>query len=137
LNSASAPANATYADLDDLISGTLPVAADGTVVVKNLNNTTLGSPTTPSNGSVNYTAPIPLKFALAAGDDTIITFTVTDDEAGTYGTYTQDGASGTLTYSLNGGAFAALSGAIVLAVADTIAVKRTTFTSAGFIKWAP
>jgi len=118
-------------------TGVTATAPDATAVVKNLNGTTLVTEAILSNASENITAPIPLKFALAAGDDTSITWTVTDDEAGTYGTYTQDGASGTLTYSLNGGAFAALSGAIVLAVADTIAVKRTTFTSAGFIKWAP
>jgi hypothetical protein len=111
--------------------------ADSTAVIKNMNGTTIRTEAIPAAVSENITAPIPLKFALAAGDDTSITWTVTDDEAGTYGTYTQDGASGTLTYSLNGAAFAALSGAIVLAVADTIAVKRTTFTSAGFIKWAP
>lgn len=110
---------------------------DGTVTVKNLNGTTLGSQAVVSNGAANYTAPIPLKFALAAGDADSYTWTVTDDEAGTYATYTQDGGSGTLTYSKNGGAFAALSGSISLAVSDTIVVRRTTSTSNGWIKWAP
>ena len=113
------------------------VIADSTAVIKNLNGTTIKTEAIPAAVSENITAPIPLKFALAAGDDTSITWTVSDDEAGTYGTYTQDGSSGTLTYSLNGGAFVALSGAIALAVGNTIAVRRTAFTSAGFIRWAP
>jgi hypothetical protein len=116
---------------------TTKTAPDGTVNVQNLNGTTLGSPTVRSNAIANYAAPIPLKFGLAADEDTSLTWTVTDDEAGTYGTYTQDGASGTLTYSKNGAAFSALTGSIVLAVGNTIAVKRTTFSAAGFIKWAP
>lgn len=118
-------------------TGLVVTCPDGTVVVKNLNGTTLGSPTTKSNGSADYIAPIPLKFVFAIDNDTTITWTVTDDEAGTYGTYTQDGASGTLTYSLNGAAFAALTGTIVLTVGNTIAVKRSTYTAAGWIKWAP
>ena len=60
---------------------------------------------------------------------------MTADEAGAYSTYTQDGASGTVTYSHNGGAFAALSGTIVLAVGDTVQVKRTTYTAAGWSRW--
>lgn len=118
-------------------TGLAVVCPDGTVNVQNLNGTTLGSPTVKSNGSTNYTAPIPLKFALAAGDADTYTWTVTDDEAGTYDTYTQDGGSGTLTYSKNGGGFAALSGSIALAVSDTIVVRRTTSTSNGWVKWAP
>lgn len=110
---------------------------DGTVSVRNLNGTALGSVTVKSNGTSNYNAPIPLKFALAAGQDESITHTVTDDEAGAYTTYTQDGASGTLTYSLNGAAFASLTGTIALAVGNTIAVRRTVFSASGWIKWAP
>jgi hypothetical protein len=137
LNSAGNAANATFADLDDLISNTLPVAGDATAVVKNLNGTTLVTEAIPANTLENITAPIPLKFAWGAGEDTTITWTVTDDEAGSYATYTTDGGSGTLTYSKNGAAYAALTGTIVLAVSDTIAVKRTTFASQGFSKWAP
>jgi hypothetical protein len=91
--------------------------------------------TTPAREAIRVILS-PLKFALAAFTDTSITFTVTADEAGTYGTYTQDGGSGTLTYSLNGGAFVALSGSIVLAIGNTIAVRRTNTAAAGFIRWA-
>lgn len=117
-------------------TGLTVTAPDGTVVVKNLNGTTLGSPTVKSNGSTNYTAPIPLKFGWGAGNSDTLTWTVTDDEAGTYSTYTNDGGSGTLTYSKNGGAFAALSGSITLAVGNTVVVRRTITTNAGWSKWA-
>lgn len=79
----------------------------------------------------------PLKFGWSAGDADTLTWTVTADEAGTYSSYTQDGSSGTITYSKNGGGFAALSGSITLAVSDTIVVRRTTTTSAGYSKWVP
>lgn len=110
---------------------------DGTLNVRNLNGTTLGSQAVRSNATANYDAPIPLKFAWAAGDADTFTWTVTDDEAGTYGTYTQTGTNGTVTCSKNGGAYAAVSGSISLAVGDTITVRRTTTTNAGSIKWAP
>lgn len=84
-----------------------------------------------------YTVPqtAALKFSFSAYDQGSDLWTVTADEAGTYNAYTQDGASGTLTYSKNGGAFTALSGTITLAVGDTIQVKRTTITAAGWSRW--
>lgn len=112
-------------------------APDGTVTVKNLNGDTMGAASVRSNGAANYTAPIPLKFVWKAGDSDTVIWTVTSDEAGTYGTYTSDGGSGALTYSLNGGSFVALSGTITLAVADTIVVRRTITTSAGYSRWVP
>lgn len=111
--------------------------ADSTAVIKNLNGTTIKTEFIPATVSENITAPIPLKFGWGAGDADTLTWTVTDDEAGTYGTYTQDGSSGTITYSKNGGGFVAVSGAISLAVADTIIVRRTTTTNAGFSRWVP
>lgn len=84
-----------------------------------------------------YTVPLtaPMKFSFSAYDQGSDLWTVTIDEAGTYNAYTQDGASGTITYSKNGGAFTALSGTIVLAISDTIQVKRTTITAAGWSRW--
>lgn len=112
-------------------------APDGTAVVKNLNGDTLVSAAIRSNASINVTAPIPLKFVWAQDDADTVEHTVTADEAGTYTAYTQDGSSGTITYNKNSGGFAALSGTIVLAVGDTIAVRRTVTTSQGFSRWAP
>jgi hypothetical protein len=107
----------------------------GAVLPANVQTQILDCVTEPSREAIRVILS-PLKFALAAFTDTSITFTVTADEAGTYGTYTQDGGSGTLTYSLNGGAFVALSGSIVLAIGNTIAVRRTNTAAAGFIRWA-
>ncbi len=113
-----------------------PVTApDGTVTIKNFGGTTLGTQAVKSNGAIDYVAPIPLKFGWAAGDGDTLTWTVTADEAGTYGTYTPTGTNGTITYSKNGGGYAALSGSITLAVSDTITVRRTTTTSEGSVKW--
>ena len=80
-------------------------------------------------------SPAFTKFIWQAGDADTYLWTVTADEAGTYGTYTPTGTNGTLTYSKNGGGYAALSGAITLAVSDTITVRRTTTTNAGSVKW--
>ena len=79
--------------------------------------------------------PVVTKFIWQAGDADTYLWTVTADEAGTYGTYTPTGTNGTLTYSKNGGGYAALSGSITLAVSDTITVRRTTTTNAGSVKW--
>jgi hypothetical protein len=78
----------------------------------------------------------PLKFGWGPGDADTLLWTITSDEAGTYATYTQDGSSGTITYSLNGGAFAAVSGTIVLTAGDDIIVRRTSPSLTGFSKWA-
>jgi hypothetical protein len=78
----------------------------------------------------------PLKFGWGPGDADTLEWEITSDEAGTYGTYTQDGSSGTITYSLNGGAFAAVSGTIVLTAGDDIIVRRTSPSLTGFSKWA-
>jgi len=84
-----------------------------------------------------YTVPAtaPLKFSFSPYDQGSDLWKVTADEAGTYNAYTQDGGSGTITYSKNGGAFTALSGTITLAVGDTIQVRRTTITAAGWSRW--
>lgn len=58
LNSAGNPANSTYLDLDDLIAGTVPVAQNGTAVVKNSAGGTLVTDTgIPSNGSKDVSVP--------------------------------------------------------------------------------
>lgn len=118
-------------------SGVIATCPDATAVVKNLNGTTLITEAILSNASENIIAPIPLKFGWGAGDADTLVWTVTDDEAGSYAAYTSDGGSGTITHSKNGGAFAAVSGTIALAVSDTIVVRRTITTNAGYSRWAP
>lgn len=75
-----------------------------------------------------------LRFMLAAGDDTSLLHTVDSDSAGTYTAITDDGSSGTITVSINGGAFAAFSNPTTLVATDTIQVRRTTFSAAGWVK---
>jgi hypothetical protein len=75
-----------------------------------------------------------LKGIFAAGSDTMQTLTIDSDNAGTYTSITDDGGSGTIELSKNGGAFAAFSSPLVLAVSDTLVAKRTTTTSVGFYK---
>lgn len=65
---------------------------------------------------------------------TLSAITIDSDSAGTYLTTTNDGSSGTITFSKNGGAFAAFSSPLVLAVSDTLSIKRTTITTAGWVK---
>jgi hypothetical protein len=80
---------------------------------------------------------VPFKPFWKAGDADTVTYTISADEAGTYTTYTSDGGSGTITYNLNGAGFSALSGTIVLALSDTLIVRRTTTTNQGYSRWMP
>jgi hypothetical protein len=69
-----------------------------------------------------------------AGVTDMIQLTIDSDNAGTYTSISDNGSSGTITIRKNGGAFGAFSNPLVLAVADTLDVKRTTSTSIGFFK---
>lgn len=60
--------------------------------------------------------------------------TIDSDSAGTYTSISDDGASGTITISVNGGAYAAFSSPLALVATDTLDVKRTTFTASGYYK---
>lgn len=75
-----------------------------------------------------------IKGIFKAANDTMETLTIDADNAGTYTSITQDGGSGTITLSKNGGAFSAFSNPLILAVSDTLVVKRTTTTNLGFYK---
>lgn len=74
------------------------------------------------------------KFTWESGDDTTSTVTIDADSAGTYTSETTDGSSGTITYSLNGGAYAAFVNPTTYANGDTLAVKRTVTTALGWAK---
>jgi hypothetical protein len=119
-----------YAALDALMADTIPDIPDSTITLPD-------GQTKSVKATQPYTVPqtAALKFAFGQYDQGSDLWTVTTDEAGNYNAYTQDGGSGTITYSKNGGAFVALSGTITLAVGDTIQVKRTTITAAGWSRW--
>jgi hypothetical protein len=75
-----------------------------------------------------------IKGLFKLGSDTMETLTIDAESAGTFTSITDDGGSGSITLSKNGGAFAAFSSPLVLANTDTLVVKRTITTSAGFFK---
>ena len=77
-----------------------------------------------------------LKFHWDLGDDTTDTATIDADSAGVYTSISEDGASGTITVSVNGGGFVAFAtlNPLTLIATDTIAFFRTTTTGAGFAK---
>ena len=77
-----------------------------------------------------------LKGIWGAGISTLPTLTIDADNAGTYTSESSDGSSGTLTYSINGGGFAAFSNPTVLSVSDTIIAKRTVTTAVGYFKFS-
>lgn len=69
-----------------------------------------------------------------AGDAIMRILTIDPLLAGIYTAFTNDGSSGTLTISKNGGSYAAFSSPYVLEVGDTIQVQRTTDTADGYFK---
>lgn len=90
-------------------------------------------------GLVNNTVPavqLPLYMVWSPGDsDTYKNhaegFVVTAAQVGSYSAFTNDGASGSITMSKNGGAFS--GAAFSLALGDRILMRRTITTSHGWI----
>jgi hypothetical protein len=75
-----------------------------------------------------------LKGLFAASEDTLNAITIDADNAGTYTSITDDGGSGAITLSKNGGAFAAFSSPLVLVIGNTFEVKRATTGAEGHFK---
>jgi len=102
------------------------------------------NPVTPDDVSVvgdTVTVEVPsgakdifIKGLFKASSDTMETLTIDADSAGTYTSISDDGSSGSITLSKNGGAFAAFSSPLALVATDTLDVKRTVDTAAGFFK---
>jgi hypothetical protein len=115
----------TYGTVDD------PCGATASVNVHDSNGNDVGSLV---SGSWVVPNNVFLRFLFATGDDTSLTHIVDADSAGTYTAITDDGSSGTITVSINGGAFGAFSNPTTLVATNTIAVKRTTFSAAGWVK---
>ena len=77
---------------------------------------------------------IELVFSFDAGETETTLITIDSLSEASYTSTTQDGASGTITFSLNGGTFVAFSNPLNLASTDTLKVKRTISTSIGNVK---
>lgn len=130
-------------------------ATEGLILpTQEIQNNGVASGFIPSVGTINVTTNItPLNFNISgrtlaitlpkqvfikgifkAANDTMETLTIDADNAGTYTSITDDGGSGSITLSKNGGAYASFSSPLTLAVSDTLVVKRTTTTNLGFYK---
>jgi hypothetical protein len=97
-----------------------------------------GSPVGSWNGSAWIVPPcakdVFIKFGFQSGDDETGALTIDADNAGTFTSTSDDGSSGTITYNVNGGGFAAFVNPTLLGIGDTIAAKRTVTTGEGFAK---
>jgi hypothetical protein len=142
---------------DTVASGGLLILPDQTIEVNTVNEGAIPSvgtieiditdgvnPVTPNDVTIvgrKVTVEVPaqlrdifIKGLFKAGSDTMETLTIDSDSAGTYTSISDDGSSGSITLSKNGGAFAAFSSPLALVATDTLVAKRSTSTSAGFFK---
>lgn len=130
-------ADATYQNSDS--SFTHDIASGDTYTAPDITLTEVDSSTTtyPANKNISCDASlcpktVELYFAFTASTDTSALAT----NGGTTWTLTaisDDGSSGTITVSVNGGAYAAFSNPTTITNAQTIQVKRTTTTAAGWV----
>lgn len=98
------------------------------------NGTTRDVEYRPNTTSPVFTEVNRLDFIFDLADGQTLAFTVDATTAGTYTALTSDGASGTLTFSKNGAAFAAIGAGITLAAGDTIRARRTVTTASGWVR---
>lgn len=75
-----------------------------------------------------------IKGVFDVGVTDLPTLTIDADNKGTFTTISDDGGSGTITISVNGGSYVAFSSPLALEVGDTLDVKRTISTAVGFFK---
>lgn len=118
----------------DFASGTLrPATTVPRFTIFEPDGTTPNSYKDISTPSYTMVKALTLAFDFPVGDDTTLTHSVRATGAGSFTATTNDGSSGTITFSKNGGAFAAFS-AFSLAIGDVIQVKRTTITGNGWVE---
>jgi hypothetical protein len=119
-------------------SSSTVIAPDGVIQPGDRSGMPIGGPVQVRSGETSRTVslPIPVKWMLPAGTSSL-TWTVTADEVGTYTAYADDGGSGTWTYKIGAGSFAAVSGTIALALGDVVTVARTVSAADGSSVWTP
>lgn len=113
------------------------VESDATAVVKDQNGNTLDTEAIPAGASEDIVITLPQAIdvvfnPIAIGNDTSGLWT----NAGTTATFTSisdDGASGTITVSVNGGSYAAFANPTVITNGQTLQVKRTVTTGVGTV----
>lgn len=129
--------NATYKNSDNSFSQTIPCGT--TYTADDITVTEVDSSTTTYPANIDITCDaslcpktVELYFAFESGNDTSVLAT----NGGTTWTLTaisDDGGSGTITVDDNGGGFAAFVNPTTIANGETIQVKRTTTSSAGWV----
>jgi hypothetical protein len=115
----------------------LSVASGGSVDVTTVdqNNNTLTPTVTGSELKITLPQDTLIRLTFEAGQTDSVLYTIVSNvNNGSYTVTTDDGGSGTITFSINSGAFAAFSSPLVLAAGDTIQVRRTTATAQGFVQ---
>lgn len=115
------------------------IASGGTFTSTDIDFTDSDGTTTqvPTNENIVCTPEskdINLKGVFDADVEDMPQLVIDSDSAGTYTSIADDGASGSITISVNGGAYSAFSSPLVLVSTDTLDVKRTVFTALGFYK---
>jgi hypothetical protein len=115
----------------------ISVASGGSVDVTTVdqNNNTLTPTVTGSELKITLPQDTLIRFTFEAGQTDSVLYTIVNNvNNGSYTATSNDGGSGTITFSINGGAFAAFSSPLALAAGDTIQVRRTTATAQGFVQ---
>lgn len=117
----------------------VPAEALATYTIPDVNWTDSdgGAESTPYNMPIVCTPQVKdlfSKFTWESGEDTTSTVTIDADSAGTYTSISDDGASGTITIDINSGGYGAFANPTVLAIGDTVSLKRTTTTALGWAK---
>ena len=118
---------------------TTPVRSNGILTLAPVrilrgNGTTQDVEYRPNTTSPVFTETNRLDFIFDLADGETLAATVDGTTAGTYTVLASDGGSGTITFSRNGGAFAAIGSGILLAAGDNIRCRRTTTTASGWVR---
>ena len=114
--------------------GSTPATVTGNVIVKNTLGASVGSLITGEWIVPSLVQDIFIKAQFKLGNDTMETLTIDSDSAGVYTATTNDGSSGTITFNKNGGGYVAFSNPLTLVATDTLIIKRTITTAAGWVK---
>lgn len=101
------------------------------VIKRNIDGDFAMIPTEQSTTKVVELKTLIAVFSFDSGESETTLITIDSYSEGSYTSTTNDGASGSITFSKNGGAYASFSSPLNLAIGDTIQVKRTTTTAIG------
>lgn len=104
------------------------------VIKRNIGGDYAINPTQQSSTTIVELKTLTYVFSFDAGEADSTLVTITSSMAGSLTSLTQDGSSGTITYSKNGGAFISTL-PLNLVATDTLTVRRTVTTAAGYAQY--